>query len=68
MRNSSRYRPHKSTEKARERVLKVARKRGYITNQQARAVGRWQQAWYHLHVLAKAGLLKREGFNMWVPR
>lgn len=59
---------HESTEIARERVLKVARKRGLITNAQARIVGRWDQAWYHLNAMRRAGLLKREGFNVWRPR
>lgn len=59
---------HESTEKSRERVLRVARKRGLITNAQARAVGQWDQAWYHLNAMRRAGLLKREGFNIWRPR
>jgi hypothetical protein len=59
---------HESTEIARERVLRVAKKRGLITNAQARVVGRWDQAWYHLDAMRRAGLLKREGFNVWRPR
>lgn len=59
---------HESTEKSRERVLRVAKKRGLITNAQARAVGQWDQAWYHLNAMRRAGLLKREGFNVWRPR
>jgi transposase len=54
--------------KARERVLKVARRKGYITNQLATEIGQWQQAWYHLNAMAEDGLLKKEGFNLWRPR
>jgi len=63
-----RVKTHESTDVARERVLKVARKRGLITNAQARAIGRWEQAWYHLDAMRKAGLLRREGVNVWRPR
>lgn len=59
---------HRATERSRERVLKVARKRGLITNAQARVIGQWDQAWYHLNAMRQAGLLKREGFNVWRPR
>ena len=59
---------HESTDKARERVLRVAKKRGLITNAQARIVGKWEQAWYHLNAMRRAGLLKREGFNVWRPK
>jgi hypothetical protein len=57
-----------TTAKARERVLKVAKRRGYITHNQARIIGRWAQAWYHLNVLARAGLLKKDKHNRWTPR
>jgi hypothetical protein len=56
------------TEAARARVVRAARENGYITNAQARVVGRWRQAWYHLHALYQAGLLRKDGFNRWVPR
>lgn len=59
---------HEASELARERVLKVARKRGLITNAQARIIGQWDQAWYHLNAMRKAGLLRREGFNIWRPK
>jgi hypothetical protein len=49
-------------------VLKVARRKGFITNQQANEIGGWEQSWYHLSQMAREGLLKREGFNRWVPR
>ena len=55
-------------ERARERVLKFARREGHITNRLAAAVGGWDQSWYHLNAMAQAGLLKRDGFNTWRPR
>lgn len=58
----------KAVEKARERVLKVARKKGFITNQLAAEIGQWRQSWYHLAALRKEGLLKYAGFNRWVPK
>jgi len=54
--------------KARERVLKAAKRRGRITNAEASAIGKWDQAWYHLNAMREAGLLKRQGFNEWRPR
>ena len=57
-----------STQEARERVLRVAKKRGSITNQQASIIGKWAQAWYHLDAMRKAGLLKKGGFNLWKPK
>jgi hypothetical protein len=59
--------PRVRVAKARMRVLKKARASGYITNEQARRVGKWDQAWYHLNKLAKAGYLKRDEYNTWVP-
>jgi hypothetical protein len=53
---------------ARARVLRVARRRGYITHKQARAVGRWRGAWYHLRLMVKARQLKHAGPNRWEPR
>lgn len=53
---------------ARARVLRVAQRRGFITNTQARVVGHWNQAWYHLNAMRKAKLLVYEGFNIWKPR
>jgi hypothetical protein len=58
---------HEATVKARARVLKVAKKRGYITNKQARAIGRWSQAWYHLDAMMRAGMLEKIGYNLWRP-
>lgn len=57
-----------SVAKARARVLKEARRRGSITNARARDIGEWDQAWYHLNEMRKAGLLKKTGFNMWRAR
>jgi hypothetical protein len=56
------------TARARERVLNEARKRGSITNARAREIGKWDQAWYHLNEMRKAGLLKKGEFNEWRPR
>jgi hypothetical protein len=56
------------TARARERVLNEARKKGSITNARARIVGRWDQSWYHLNAMREAGLLKKDGFNVWRPR
>lgn len=55
------------TLEARERVLKEARRKGVISNDRARAIGGWDQAWYHLAAMAKAGMLKRAGYNQWMP-
>ncbi|HEX6825422.1 MAG TPA: hypothetical protein VF077_03815 [Nitrospiraceae bacterium] len=55
------------TMEARERVLKEAVRVGVISNDRARAIGGWDQAWYHLHAMAMAGLLKRAGYNQWMP-
>jgi hypothetical protein len=52
---------------ARERVLKEAIRKGVISNDRARAIGGWGQAWYHLAAMAKAGMLKRAGYNQWMP-
>jgi len=57
-----------TTAKARERILKVAKKRGSITHAQARVIGKWDQAWYHLDAMRRAGLLRRDEFNVWRPR
>ena len=52
---------------ARERVLREAQRKGVISNDRARAIGGWQQAWYHLASMEKAGMLKRAGYNQWMP-
>jgi hypothetical protein len=57
---------HSAVARARARVLKQAQAKGFITNDQAKRTGNWDQAWYHLSKLAKAGLLKHVGFNRWV--
>jgi hypothetical protein len=55
------------TLKARERVLREARRRGVISNDRARTIGGWQQAYYHLREMVHAGMLKRAGYNQWMP-
>lgn len=55
------------TVEARMRVLKEAKRKGVISNDQARAVGGFDQAWYHLNAMVQAGLLKRAGYNQWMP-
>lgn len=59
---------HPRTKEARERVLKAAQRKGRITNELACVVGGFNQAWYHLNAMVKAGELKRTGYNQWVPR
>ena len=46
---------------------KRPRNRGRITHQQACEIGQWDQAQYHLTVMAQAGLLKHDKYNTWVP-
>ena len=55
----------KTVLKARARVLTEVRRKGYITNEKAKEVGRWAQAWYHLNQMAEAGILKRDEYNRW---
>jgi hypothetical protein len=52
--------------KARTRIMKFARARGTITNEQAKRIGNIDQPWYHLYRLAEAGYLKHKGYNNWV--
>jgi cytochrome c biogenesis protein ResB len=52
---------------ARARVLAFAQKRGSITCEQAKKVGRWDQGWYHLNILRRAGLLVHTKYNEWQP-
>lgn len=56
------------TVKARNRVLKFARKHGAITNQQARRVMGLPQVWYHLHTMEKEGYLVCAEYNVWEPK
>lgn len=58
---------HRRTVEARARVLKAARRKGVISNDLACTIGGFNQGWYHLNAMAKAGMLKRKGFNQWVP-
>jgi predicted ArsR family transcriptional regulator len=53
--------------KARLRIVTYARKHGSITNAKAKKIGGMNQVWFHLNAMAKAGVLKREEFNRWVP-
>jgi len=55
------------TLEARARVLKEAQRKGVISNDRARAIGGWQQAYYHLREMVHAGMLKRAGYNQWMP-
>jgi len=57
----------KATVKARSRVLTWARQHGAITNEEARRIGHWAQAFYHLRKLSRARLLKRTSYNTWKP-
>lgn len=57
----------KRINRARLRVLKAARKQGSITNKQAKKVGGFDQAWFHLNQMVIAGVLEHDGFNRWVP-
>jgi hypothetical protein len=58
---------HKSTIKARSRLLRRAKKQGMITNKEARQIMGRPQVWYHLNLLAEAGVLKRTAYNEWTP-
>jgi hypothetical protein len=53
------------TERRRAKVFKRAKQQGYITNAEARKLGKWPQAWYHLNVMCEAGYLKQAGHNLW---
>lgn len=55
------------TVKARRRILTTIRRKGYITNKEARKKGQFNQVWYHLAQLEKAGFIKHDGHNNWVP-
>jgi hypothetical protein len=57
----------KTVQRARAMVLKRALKLGTITNEEARQVMGLPQVWYHLNLLAQAGVLKRASYNTWVP-
>ena len=55
------------TLKARMKVFTAAKKRGIISSELACKVGGWNQAWFHLNAMAKAGMLKHAGYNQWLP-
>lgn len=54
------------TLKARSRIFTEAHRKGYVTNEKAKRIGNWEQAWYHLSKMAEAGLLKQAGYNKWI--
>jgi hypothetical protein len=56
-----------STIEARKRVFAAAKKRGIISSALACQVGKWDQAWFHLNAMAKAGHLRHAGYNQWLP-
>jgi len=51
----------------RQRVLAYARRKGRITNAEAKKVLGVSQCWYHLDLLCRAGLLQRKKYNTWEP-
>lgn len=55
----------KKTIRARRKVLTEVRRKGFITNERAKEVGGWAQAWYHLNQLVEDGFLKRDEYNRW---
>lgn len=55
------------TVKARDKVLKEAKKIGVISSSRACKIGGFEQAWYHLQAMVKAGDLKHAGYNQWIP-
>jgi len=54
-------------QQARQRVLAYARRKGSITNAQAKKVLGVSQSWYHLNLLCQAGMLQRKAYNTWEP-
>ena len=58
---------HKQVRQARDRVLRYAREQGSITNKEAKKIGKWNQAWWHLNALVEAKMLRYEDYNCWVP-
>lgn len=57
----------KRVNRARLRVLRAAREKGYITNKEAKKIGGFDQAWFHLNQMVVAGVLEHDGYNAWVP-
>jgi hypothetical protein len=55
----------RQTFKARKRILRAVKKYGFITNEKARKVGRFDQAWYHLNRMVELKVLQRSGHNEW---
>ena len=56
----------RETEKKRAKIFKRAKEQGYITNSQAKQIGKWGQSWHHLNVMRNAGYLKQAGHNLWI--
>jgi hypothetical protein len=56
-----------TTAKARARVLQAAILHGHVTHNQARKLGKWDQAWYHLNAMRDAGQLVQDEYNRWRP-
>jgi len=55
-----------TTERKRAKVFKRAKRQGFVTNNEAKKIGGWIQAWYHLNAMREAGYLKQKGHNLWV--
>lgn len=53
--------------KTRRRILEAARRKGVMTNEQAKKIGKLDQVWYHLSALQKEGFIQHDGYNRWVP-
>jgi hypothetical protein len=67
--NPNRYNgiKHRKILRARLKVLKRARRDGFVTNAVAKKIGKWHQAWFHLNAMAEAGYLVHDGYNKWKP-
>ena len=57
----------RKTSRARYKILRYARRRGSISNAEARKIGRWKQEWFHLNAMVDAGALRYGGYNCWLP-
>ena len=57
----------RATERKRAKIFRRAKKNGFITNAEAKEIGKWKQAWHHLNVMREAGYLKQAGHNLWLP-
>jgi hypothetical protein len=59
--------PSTKSRDAREKVLQEALRSGIISSATACRIGKWNQAWFHLDALRKAGKLIYKGYNQWLP-